>query len=196
MNDDNFLFTEFLSEHQLTFSTLDSLRIPLLQAAKACAQALNQGNKIMLCGNGGSAADAQHIAAELIGRFVDDRPALSALALTTDSSALTCISNDFSYDDVFSRQLLGLGQPGDVLIGITTSGKSPNILKAFDAAHTKGIFTIAFLGKDGGPAKSLAKLPLVVNSPSTARIQEAHIFLGHVLCAQIERLLGCGHLEI
>lgn len=146
----------------------------------------------MFCGNGGSAGDAQHLAAELVGRLVNDRRALPGLALSTDSSALTCIANDFGYEEVFARQVEGLGRPGDVLIGISTSGSSPNVVRAVDVAKQHGICTVGFLGRDGGKLGSLVDLALVVPSDETARIQEAHIFLGHVLCALIEQRLGVG----
>lgn len=184
------IFTTALQEHLALFNTLHSIAPQIEQAAAIMATALKAGNKIMLCGNGGSAADSQHIAAELTGRFVNDRPALAGLALSTDSSALTCIGNDYGFDDVFVRQVEGLGKAGDVLIAITTSGNSGNILKAVEAANRMGITTIGWLGRDGGKAAKLCAHNIIVPSHTTARIQEAHIFIGHNLCAMIEQSLG------
>ncbi|ULR91576.1 SIS domain-containing protein [Comamonas sp. B21-038] len=147
---------------------------------------LSSGGKLMLCGNGGSAADSQHIAAELTGRFVQDRRPLAAIALTTDSSALTCIGNDYDFSEVFSRQVIGLGRPGDCLLAISTSGTSANVVKAVEAAQRLQISTVALSGRDGGRLRSLCDAAIVVPSATTARIQEAHIFVGHALCALIE----------
>ncbi len=146
----------------------------------------------MFCGNGGSAGDAQHLAAELVGRLVKDRRALPGLALSTDSSALTCIGNDFGFNEVFARQVEGLGRAGDVLIAISTSGNSPNVLRAVEVARPAGVFVVGLLGRDGGKLGPLVDLPIIVPSDETARIQEAHIFIGHVLCAGIEKALGVG----
>jgi D-sedoheptulose 7-phosphate isomerase len=146
----------------------------------------------MFCGNGGSAADAQHLAAELVGRLVRDRRPLPGLALSTDSSALTCIANDFGYDEVFSRQVQGLGRAGDVLIAISTSGNSTNVIRAVEVAKPIGITTVGLLGRAGGALAPMVDLPIIVPVEETARIQEAHIFLGHVLCALIEQSLGVG----
>lgn len=143
--------------------------------------------KTILAGNGGSAADAQHIAAELVGRYGFDRPSIPSLALTTDTSNLTAIGNDYGYDQVFSRQLEGMGQKGDIFIGISTSGNSINIIKAFESAKLKGITTIALTGRDGGEMAKLADVALVVPSDSTPRIQESHILIGHILCDIIEK---------
>ena len=163
----------------------------LLKRIEALAQKsikLYEGNnKIILAGNGGSAADAQHIAAELVGRYGFDRPSLPSLALTTDTSALTAIGNDYGYDYVFSRQLEGMGQKGDLFIGISTSGNSVNILKAFQSAKSKGITTVALVGRDGGEMAKIADISLVVPSESTPRIQESHILIGHILCDIIEK---------
>jgi D-sedoheptulose 7-phosphate isomerase len=144
----------------------------------------------MLCGNGGSAADSQHLAAEFVGRFIKDRRPLAAIALSTDSSALTCIGNDYGFDDVFYRQVVGLGLAGDCLIAISTSGNSPNVIKAAQAARSADIRTIGLLGRDGGALAALCDLPIIVPSPTTARIQEAHIFIGHTLCSLIEQQLN------
>lgn len=183
-------FDDHLAEHQALFAILGALAPQVATATSRVAACLARGGKLMLCGNGGSAADAQHIAAELTGRFVDDRRPLAAMALSTDSSALTCIANDYAFDQVFERQLRGLGRAGDVLVAISTSGKSPNVLRAAAAARELGIEVIGLLGRDGGPLKSLCDVAIVVPSSTTARIQEAHIFVGHALCAGVERELG------
>ncbi len=155
--------------------------------SKLCVELYKGSNKTILAGNGGSAADAQHIAAEMVGRYGFDRPSLPSLALTTDTSALTAIGNDYGYDKVFSRQLEGMGQSGDVFIGISTSGNSLNIINAFNSAKEKGIKTVALVGKDGGEMAKLADIALVVPSNSTPRIQESHILIGHILCDIIEK---------
>ena len=146
-----------------------------------------QNNKLILAGNGGSAADAQHIAAELVGRYGFDRPSLPSLALTTDTSNLTAIGNDYGYDKVFSRQLEGMGQSGDIFVGISTSGNSKNILAAFQSAKLKNITTVALVGGTGGEMAKLADYALVVPSSITPRIQESHILIGHILCDIIEK---------
>ncbi|MFA5461757.1 MAG: D-sedoheptulose 7-phosphate isomerase, partial [Sulfurimonas sp.] len=143
--------------------------------------------KTILAGNGGSAADAQHIAAELVGRYGFDRPSIPSLALTTDTSCLTAIGNDYGYDNVFSRQLEGMGQEGDIFIGISTSGNSKNIINAFISAKKKGITTVALVGRDGGEMAKMADIALVVPSDSTPRIQESHILIGHIICDIIEK---------
>jgi D-sedoheptulose 7-phosphate isomerase len=185
-------FLEALHEHQAVFQGLAALQPAVESAAMLLAASLQAGGKVMLCGNGGSAADSQHIAAELTGRFVKDRAPLAGLALSTDSSALTCIGNDYGFDCVFERQVRGLGRPGDCLIAISTSGHSVNVLKAVDAARAMGITTIGLLGRDGGTLRSKVDHALVVSSNTTARIQEAHIFIGHLLCTLIEEHLGVG----
>jgi D-sedoheptulose 7-phosphate isomerase len=179
-----------LEEHRELFSRLESL-LPAVEAAVTLIKdALDSGRKVMFCGNGGSAADSQHLASEFTGRFINDRRPLAAIALTTDSSALTCISNDYSFDEVFSRQLLGLGRKGDCLVAISTSGNSRNVVKAAEAARATGIHTIGLLGRDGGKLGALCEVPIIVPSPSTARIQEAHSFIGHTMCALVEQALG------
>jgi D-sedoheptulose 7-phosphate isomerase len=164
---------------------------PALEAAGAMiASSLAKGGKWMICGNGGSAADAQHLAAEMTGRLWKlERPGLSALALTTDSSALTCISNDYSFDQVFSRQLQALGRPGDVLLGLSTSGNSPNVIQALRSARSMGISTLSFTGKGGGRVLGLADIGLEVPVSFTAHVQECHIAMGHLLCFLVERKL-------
>ena len=143
--------------------------------------------KTILAGNGGSAADAQHIAAELVGRYGFDRPSIPSLALTTDTSNLTAIGNDYGYDYIFSRQLEGMGQEGDIFIGISTSGNSKNLINAFEIAKNKNILSVALVGKDGGEMAKKADIALVVPSGSTPRIQESHILIGHILCDIIEK---------
>jgi len=179
-----------LEEHRELFSRLESL-LPAVEAAVTLIKdALDSGCKVMFCGNGGSAADSQHLASEFTGRFINDRRPLAAIALTTDSSALTCISNDYNFDEVFSRQLLGLGRKGDCLVAISTSGNSRNVVKAAEAARATGIHTIGLLGRDGGKLGALCEVAIIVPSPSTARIQEAHSFIGHTMCALVEQALG------
>lgn len=179
-----------LDEHMEVFQQLATLTPIIQEAAGLVAATLSQGGKLMLCGNGGSAADSQHLAAELIGRFLKDRPPLAAVALSTDTSALTCIANDYGFDDVFSRQVVGLGRKGDCLIAISTSGNSRNVLRAAEAARAAGIPVIGLLGRDGGALRVLCELAIIVPSATTARIQEAHIFIGHTLCAMVEEALG------
>jgi len=165
----------------------------ILAAARLIAESLAQGGKLMLCGNGGSAADCQHIAAELVGRMDGrQRPALPALALTTDTSALTALANDFGYETVFRRQVEALGQPGDVLVAISTSGRSDNVLHAVAAARSLGVSSVALTGEGGGPLAGLADIGVRVPSSDTQRIQEAHIAIGHVICYLVERLLVDG----
>jgi D-sedoheptulose 7-phosphate isomerase len=156
------------------------------QVADQCSSAIAGGGKIMFCGNGGSAADAQHLAAELVGKLVHPRPAMAGLALTTDSSALTAIGNDFGYEQVFARQLEGLGRPGDVLIGISTSGRSRNVVLAFEAARRRSISTVAMTGAARGPMADLADYWLPIPHSETPKIQEGHITLGHIFCSIVE----------
>jgi len=153
------------------------------------AQTLRDGGKILLAGNGGSAADAQHIAAEMVGRFAADRAPLAAVALTTDTSALTAIGNDYGFEHIFSRQLRALGRKGDVFIAISTSGRSPNIVAALRAAREHGIVTVGMTGAKGTPLASLCDLLLVVPSEETAQIQQVHITAAHAICSLVEREL-------
>jgi D-sedoheptulose 7-phosphate isomerase len=155
--------------------------------ARLCAKALRDGNKLLLAGNGGSAADAQHLAAELVSRFYFDRPGLAAVALTTDTSALTAIGNDYGFERLFARQVDALGRKGDVFIGLSTSGNSPNILKALDEARLKGLVTVGLTGQGGGKMAALCDHCLRMPSSETPRIQEGHIVVGHTLCALVER---------
>jgi len=179
-----------MQEHLALFQGLARLSADIERAGDLMAAALRGGRKLMLCGNGGSAADSQHIAAEMAGRFVKDRRPLAAVALSTDTSTMTCIANDYTFDEVFSRQVTGLGQPGDCLLAISTSGNSRNVTRAAEVARTAGIRVIGLLGRDGGALRGLCDVALVVPSQTTARIQEAHIFLGHTLCALVEEALG------
>lgn len=178
-------------EHmQAARKTFETLLEPFTAMLDRCCHALNNQGKIMLFGNGGSAADAQHLATELSIRFSKNRRALPAIALTTDSSALTAAGNDLGFEQIFARQIEALGREGDVAIGISTSGKSPNVLRALKTARSQNLITIGFSGKDGGDMPALCDTLLVVPSDITARIQEMHITLGQMLCAAIEQKLG------
>jgi D-sedoheptulose 7-phosphate isomerase len=158
----------------------------LVNIVEAVTAALKAGSKILIFGNGGSAADAQHLAAEFINRFVIERPPLPAIALTTDTSVITSIGNDYDFSEIFSKQIRAIGQPGDVAWGISTSGNSPNVLRALEVAKKMGLVTIAFTGKDGGPIAKIADLSINVSSSVTARIQEVHITAGHVICDLVD----------
>ncbi|UCD12561.1 MAG: D-sedoheptulose 7-phosphate isomerase [Nitrospinaceae bacterium] len=175
-----------LESSELKRQVADTLAADILKAAEWIYDSLQGGGKLLLMGNGGSAADCQHIAAELVGRYKKERAALPAIALTVDTSSLTAIGNDYGFDAVFSRQVEALARPGDVLLGISTSGNSENILRAFQRANEMQVTTIALLGKGGGKAHGQARLALVVPSADTARIQEVHITIGHILCELIE----------
>lgn len=157
------------------------------EIADICVKALRNGHKIMFCGNGGSAADAQHLAAELVGKLNFDRPPLAAIALTTDTSILTAIANDYGYEHVFSRQIMAIGKEGDVLIGLSTSGKSRNVLNALMVARDKGIFAIGITGQNGAWMEDYATLVFAVPFTDTQEIQEAHMRLGHLYCGIIEK---------
>lgn len=164
----------------------ESLLKRVEEAAQTLTRSFQQGKRIYLCGNGGSAADAQHLAAELSGRFYTDRKALPAEALHTNTSYLTAVANDYSYDVVYARLVDGIMHPGDVLIGLSTSGNSANIVKAFEVAREKGVHTIGFTGLAGGTLKSISDIWIGVPSNDTPRIQEAHITLGHIICQLVE----------
>jgi D-sedoheptulose 7-phosphate isomerase len=158
----------------------------ILAQAEDMAERLKRGCRILICGNGGSAADAQHLAAELSGRYVKERRALAGIALTTDTSALTAIGNDYGFDQIFSRQVEALGRPGDLLIGISTSGNSPNVIRAVEAAKALGMRTLGLLGRDGGKLRTLVDDALVVPCPVTARVQEIHQMTYHFWCECVD----------
>lgn len=157
--------------------------------AESVTKTIREGGKVILFGNGGSAADAQHLAAELVGRFKQERKALAALALSTNTSTLTSVGNDYSFKNIFRRQVEALAVPGDIVIGISTSGKSANVIEAVKAAKGKGLFTVGFTGGEGGELAKLVDLAFIVPSSDTARIQEAHITAGHLVCQLVEELL-------
>jgi phosphoheptose isomerase len=177
----------FLESAEVKQRVVGDLAGPASRAAQILAQALSGGHKVLVFGNGGSAADAQHLAGEMVGRFkMPGRAALPVIALTTDSAVLTCVANDFSYEEVFSRQVEALAQPGDVVLGISTSGRSPNVLRALRVGRDRGATTMALLGGDGGPAAQEVDLALIVPVTDTLRIQECHITLIHAICEIIE----------
>jgi D-sedoheptulose 7-phosphate isomerase len=165
----------------------DALVNLLVDIAKACVEVYRNKKKILIAGNGGSAADAQHFAAELVGRYGFDRPSLPSIALTTDSSNLTAIGNDYGYEYVFSRQLEGLAQEGDLFIGISTSGNSQNVINAFTAAKERGVTTVALVGRDGGKMAIMADYAVIIPSNATPRIQESHLLIEHIICDIIEK---------
>ena len=180
-------FADYCSTVSQGFERLKALEAEVGRAADLIIAALGKGNKVMFCGNGGSAADAQHLAAELMGRFLVDRRPLAALALTVDTSALTAIANDYAYADVFSRQLAGIGNAGDVLVAISTSGNSANVVNAVALAAERGIASIGLTGAAGGKLKELCDLAICVPSSQTNHIQEMHIAVGHFICGLVER---------
>ena len=177
---------ELRESAELKLRCVEVLAEPIERVARMLVDCVKGGGKILFCGNGGSASDSQHLAAEFVNRYVAERPAIASIALTTDTSNLTSIGNDRSFEEIFSRQVEALGRKGDVLVGITTSGKSPNVLKAFEAAKKIGVKTIAFSGRDGGPAAKAADLAIVVPDKVTSRIQEVHITVGHILCGLVD----------
>ena len=181
---------EFAEHMEVAEATRSRLADGFAAMLAAWSKAIRDGGKIIFFGNGGSAADAQHLATELTVRFIKDRPAIAALALTTDTSALTAIGNDLGFDKVFARQIEALGKPGDVAVAISTSGTSPNIIEGLKAARAKGLLATALGGKGGGHMTGLADPLLVVPSDTTARIQEMHIALGQMLCGALEQDLG------
>ena len=167
----------------------DTVVDSMLQAIETVIHALQSGGKVLLFGNGGSAADSQHIAAELVGRFKKDRKGMPAIALTTDTSILTSVANDFGYEEIFRRQVEALGEQGDVLIGISTSGRSKNVVLAIQKAREMGIVTIALIGEAMGPVSDAADITVSIPSTDTPRIQEGHITFGHILCDLVERAI-------
>jgi D-sedoheptulose 7-phosphate isomerase len=178
---------EFAAHRAVLEATREAAREPLRRLVELCRQALGRGGKILFCGNGGSAADAQHLAAELVVRYRRARRALPAVALTTDTSILTAAANDFAFDQVFARQVEALARPGDVVIGLSTSGNSRNVLNALAAAKAAGAAAAGLSGGDGGAMVGAADPLIIVPSPVTARIQEMHILLGHMLCDALEQ---------
>lgn len=178
---------ESLANHISTVKQVESLQSAILAVADRIIDSLQSGGKVLLMGNGGSAADSQHIAAEFVGRFKKERKALPAVALSTDTSILTAIGNDYGGERIFSRQVEALGRSGDVVIGISTSGNSPNVLEAMKAAREIGCFTVGLLGNDGGLIKEAAEIPLIIESRDTPRVQECHILIGHIICDLVER---------
>jgi len=186
----NFLSNEVEAHIAALQQTVAECDTEISKITECIIECFKQGNKILLCGNGGSAADAQHVAAEFINRFRFDRAALPAIALTTDSSILTCIGNDSAFENIFSRQVEALGTKGDILIGISTSGQSTNILKALETARLKGLTTIGFTGDKGRePIKLRCDYGIVIPSTDTARIQECHEFIWHFICGAVESTL-------
>jgi D-sedoheptulose 7-phosphate isomerase len=185
-----FFRDEFAEHEAVTHETLAACEAPFTRLVAAAAAAIRGGGKILFFGNGGSASDAQHLATELTVRYVRDRAPIAAVALTTDTSALTAIGNDLGFEQLFARQLRAIGRKGDLALGISTSGKSPNVILALEAARELGITPAALSGNDGGQLKGLADPLLVVPSRTTARIQEMHILLGQMMCGALERELG------
>ncbi len=186
----NELIKKHILEHSAVLDSIEHLDESIIRVANLLISCLEKGNTIFWCGNGGSASDSQHLAGELVGRFVGNRKPLKSISLLTGGAEGSCISNDFGYDQIFSRQIEALGSKGDVLVGITTSGNSKNVLNAFEAAKNKGVTTIGLLGKGGGLAKELVDETITILSNSTARVQEMHILIGHMLCDLIEEGLN------
>ena len=182
----NIIINEFNEHIKTVNSSINTLSDSIEKAAKLCIDSLNSDGKILLFGNGGSAADAQHIAAEFVGRYKTERKALSAIALTTDTSALTAIGNDYGYDVVFERQVEALANINDVIIGISTGGTSINVIKGITAAKKIGCKTIGLSGRDGGEFNNICSLNIIVPASETARIQEMHILIGHTICQLID----------
>ncbi|MDX2187936.1 MAG: SIS domain-containing protein [Opitutaceae bacterium] len=175
-----------------TFQSLTEIRAEIDHASLLLLETLRSGGKLLICGNGGSAAEAQHFSTELVGRYFKNRPSLPAIALNADGSLLSCIGNDFGFDEVFSRQIEGLARPGDVVVTLTSSGNSANILRALETANRLGLKSISFLGRGGGKAKGLATIDLVVPGTSGRSAQEAHLFLIHHFCDVIDGTLFPG----
>ena len=186
---ENIILKRFKESSEVKTRFLKESLPRLLDVIKVISHTFEGGNKLFFFGNGGSAADAQHMAAEFVNRYIINRPPLPAIALTTDTSILTSVSNDFAFSEIFAKQIRALGKERDVAIGITTTGNSPNIIKAFEVAKEMGMKTVAFTGNDGGAVGKMADFPLIVPSTSTPRIQEAHILIGHILCEMVEHSL-------
>ncbi|MCL4557640.1 MAG: D-sedoheptulose 7-phosphate isomerase [Deltaproteobacteria bacterium] len=187
MDEIDVIKSELRSSAELKLRLMDTHAAVIQKAADIIHGAVTKGSVLFLFGNGGSAADAQHIAAEFVNRFKIERRPLPALALSTDTSVITSIGNDYSFDDIFSKQIAALGRMGDIAMGISTSGNSPNVVNAFKAARDRGLFTIGLLGRDGGRARTMVDLAVIIDHPDTPRIQEAHITIGHVLCSIIDQ---------
>lgn len=183
-------YVETLNRHQTLFETMEAYHQESMQLLEACYSALQAGGKVVWFGNGGSAADAQHLAAEFVVRYKLERGPLASIALTTDTSILTAHSNDYHFDTVFERQVQALCKPQDIVIGLTTSGTSNNINLALEAANKLGAFTVALTGRNGGKVKDIAKLPIIIKNDETARIQEAHMFIGHWLCEAMDMVVA------
>ena len=186
------IFGHFRASAQLKMDTAEALTPVIEQAAQSIVQCLTQGGKVLACGNGGSAADAQHFASAMINRFEQERPGLAAIALTTDSSTLTSVANDFTYEQVFARQIKALGLPGDILLAISTSGNSTSVLEAVAAAHGRGMHILALTGHSGGSLAEQIReddVLLCVPTASTARIQEVHLLIIHCLCDAVDSVL-------
>ncbi len=190
MTPEDILAREFDEHGRVAGATPAAVAEPFARLVAVSAQAVRDGNKLLFFGNGGSAADAQHLATELIVRLTRDRAPIAALALTTDTSALTAIANDLGFERLFARQVEALGRPGDVALGITTSGRSANVTLALETARDAGLIAAAFAGRDGGDLVGLADPLLIVPAQDTQRIQEMHITIGHAFCAALERVLG------
>ncbi len=180
------VFDRAIDEHLAVIKEIRNQRPVLEEIARAMSASLNLGGKILWCGNGGSAAESQHLAAEIVGRFRRDRRGLASISLTTDTSILTAVANDYGYEEVFSRQVEALGNNGDVLVGMSTSGNSQNVVAALETARIKGLVTVAFSGATCGKMAPLADYLLAISSKDTARIQEAHLLAGHMICDWIE----------
>ena len=187
------LFARSISDHKAVIESIAPLERAIELVSQLCADALRKGGKIVFCGNGGSAADSQHLVAELVGRLKGNRRSLAALALGTDGAVLTCIGNDFGYDEIYSRQVEGLCQKNDVLFGLSTSGNSRNVIRAIETGNELGLTTVGLLGGDGGRLGSLCSHSICISTTTdTARIQEAHMLIGHILCGAIESQLNLG----
>ncbi len=188
MDKEKFIVDSLKESSDVKLKMESACKVEILIAVQSIVESYRKGNKLLLCGNGGSAADCQHIATEFMIRLNHDiqRPALAAIALTTDTSNLTAGGNDIGFENVFARNVEGLGMAGDVLIAISTSGNSPNIIKAVDKAHEKKMFVVGFLGGTGGKLKDIVDLPVIIPSANTQRIQEGHITVAHIICELVE----------
>ena len=188
----DFIDSHFLELNQIILKGKSTYVKKCQTFAEKIYQCLSKDHKLIWCGNGGSATDCMHLSGEFIGRYKFDRKSLASISLSSDISVLTCVANDYSYEDVFSRQISSLGKKGDLLICLSTSGDSENIVKAINEAHKKGIEVICFLGKKGGKASKLVKERIIVESNSTARIQEIHLMIGHIIVELVENMFGYG----